>query len=1138
MMKVYDTFKMAPTALMRLGTCTPVAAMELFEMIQAALPTCNDPDHLEAMAQALPETVSELAPEVSREAQRLAVMLAPYGPRLPCDVDTLPPYLATLWRRAQLAVDGGADVEAWDETQLSRVVVGMSMGDVAHPNTLLERLARARDVRLRHYVVDTLPGAVSRLAVRPEDAFGILEPLLADEDAVLRRNAIRLLSEPWLRELDPAATHRRETLLRATWVTVDTPEMVFTAALDVATDLDERAWMMEVAQGEHQPMQRRADAVRRLGNVIQEEDLAWLLEWLEREPLGFGSVVRHVLLEAHRRGVFLREPHLEAALHGFDQHTGWTADAFIRVTHTIRRALVKHLAALPSEDPRWTRRAQLLAASVGTGAAEVLHRLLGEAQTVETASAFIRAAGRSPEFVGEEALLRWLEAAPEEVLPVLRVKGGPASVKRLKTFVLEPLRSSKLRQLGLEVLWAWAEDRGPLMELLVERLGPHASGLLGGIYGHPRDTQVAKLLMSHQPPFQDGITDIERLQILCASGARPFLPDITRLFRRLVRSYVQAALAGDFTIKRLKMPELEQMVFRYGRFLVEDGRTVRPWLEETPATGRDLLLRMAVEWLLEAPAHAVSVALLELIGRHNPGGAYMRFIMPFWRHSNREVRRAALEALLEAGEQVRGLELSMCRLVDDPDPRIATQALTAVTVLGAHWAERSVLAALERPEMGVKKEAARALAQIGTHLAVPPLVRLLSVYDNTFRSYLHDALRHCAGTSWQAVVLAALRHPLEKRSIALLQKTLSGHLTCEAALRLGRSNQPEDRALIESCIQGHVRLADATPTQLARLLYRGRLSPTPPSEPDPVEQLQHNGFSPSRAKQLAAEHAHPPPKRVQEVVRHGLVDWLRWLSSATPGHHTKAVTLVLYSAAHPNCAPHAEALLELAERERDSLEPEAFATWLESLPLTSAALKFRAVTFLRTLNTASNQPRMDGLRCYRLLGQLNAVRDISDMQACLDACRTRPNFASRSAQLITEAFAIPPKHPNEPDTVTAMRTWAERWFRISEPERSIGLARLYDTRPLELPPPPPMPPLAHNAPAVPCMESDLEALRKALHQEVPFQERQRAITLLLDWKDARDAHTEVLEAYLKGQVDLDRKQKAVVAGLLKRWPED
>lgn len=116
------------------------------------------------------------------------------------------------------------------------------------------------------------------------------------------------------------------------------------------------------------PAQGRVDALIALGPLARDEDIDVALALASRSPLSFGPAVRRFLLAAHRHGVFVRERHLDALLECFDAHPLWTAEELVRVTYIVRAELVEELAALGPDDPRWIRRAAILAASFGTRA--------------------------------------------------------------------------------------------------------------------------------------------------------------------------------------------------------------------------------------------------------------------------------------------------------------------------------------------------------------------------------------------------------------------------------------------------------------------------------------------------------------------------------------------------------------------------------------------------------------------------------------------------------------------------------------------------------------------------------------------------------------------------------------------------
>jgi len=770
----------------------------------------------------------------------------------------------------------------------------------------------------------------------------------------------------------------------------------------------------------------------------------------------------------------------------------------------------------------------------------VIERLLETTQDPRVAAAAVDAAGRSPEYAGEPLLLRWLDALPEVVIPVLRVKGGAGSVARLRAIVEDPFTAHARRTQAMDVLWALEPDRSGLLRALSRQLGPHVSGLLGGKHLTRRDAIAAQLLA--EPTWDDqpeyAIEPLAQLKVYCEAGDLGLLAEVTRLFREVFRGYVRDALAGDFSIKRLLMPELEQQVFRYGRFLVDQGRSVRRWVMPGPETGRDLVLLLVCDWLAEGPSDAVRVALLETAARHNPEGAVLRFLEPSWRRGDANVRRAAIEVLVAAGDGARGLELSLGKLAAEAsDPRILCQALAALRTLRAGWAEAIVRAALSRPEMAVKKEAADALAEIGNASSIPALVDWLSRHDNDgLRAGLVRALQRAAGPSYAAVLVDALERETEARGKELLWQALGGQLTLGTVLRLARSAHPAHRELVDACLDRRVALTGATADDLAAQLHRARLRVIDP-KPDPARRLRVEGFSPEAARQLVAARTAEldAARRVEldaailPVVRRGLADWIAWL----PAEHDRAAAVALVlDAADPTHAEHAGALIELARRAGpDRLPPETVAAFVERCVATGGdpPLKLRAIELVRGLSPSAG---LGGLRRYRLLGRLDAVRTLRDLEACLAECRVRPDVAAESAALLGEALAIPAARDDDPPELVELREQARDWYRM-DGKAAPWLATAVAARPLDLPvvalPKPPARP-----PFQPSSRGDLDALLQTLgHRDA--QERTRAAQRILAWPDARAAWPAVLEAYLAGQVELDWDGRARVASVLTTW---
>jgi HEAT repeat protein len=1114
----------------QLATWPAAEAVARLAAISRALPTCGDPGALEDLARALPVTVAALAPEVCLALQALALALVPHGPRIPRDVAGLEPRLRVAWRQVQLAA-GEAALEL-DEHELLQVVHAWSIDGVLDPSRLLRRLVTADDVRLRAAGLGWIEPAVRQLAVTPVEAFALLVPLAADVDARLRARAVSTLCKGWVRGLSPTASRERERLVVA--ALVDPEVAVVQAAVGAAEALGRRDWLLERVLADEGAAQCRVDALIALGPLARDEDIDVALALASSSPLSFGPALRRFLLAAHRHGVFVRERHLEALLAAFAAHPLWTAEELVRVTYVVRVELVELLAALGPDDPRWIRRAAILAASFGTRAPMVLRERLGQVRDVAVAEALIEAAGRSPEYVGETHLLAWLDRLPERVIPALRVKGGPEAELMLGARALDPRCDATLRALALDVLWALSGDRGALLRQLAAQLGPHASGLLDGSRLVHRDRVVARIVAD--APWEDdpahAIEATRRLEILCESGDLEHMPRIIALFREVFRGLVRRALAGDFTIKRVAIPELEQQLFRYGRHLIREGRSVRRWIEAGPETGRDLVLQVAIDWLREGPAAAVCVALLELVGRHTPGPATLRFIEPFWRHGDREVRRAAIEAILAAGEGARGLELSICRLAAQEEPRILCQALAAVATLNAAWAEPIVLAALQRPEMAVKKDAAHALAHVGSERSLAALVEWLAHHDNRgFRDELLAALQHVAGPSMVAVLVSALEDETEARRIELLWDALGGRLPVAAALRLARSERPAHRALLAACLKGQVALADGDAGALAAQLHRARLLARPAVK-DPGQRLRTEGFSTEAARGLVEQRAPELESAILATVRVGLAEWIAWLRAEGDA---RALALVL-DAAQAQHGEQVGALIECATRCLATVDMAAVAGFLERCVAGRSPGRHHEVAAIGLLRAAPDSAGLGGLRRYRLLGRLGAVRSPADLERCLAASRIGPDHANDSATLLCEALAIPAATDDEPPELTALREQARRWHAQDASARAAWLAATLLRRPLDLPvvEPPSAPPRPRFQPR---SQDDLEALGATLCASSE-QERSRAAARLLDWPDAWPVWPQVLEALLRGQVALGAEHRGRVAPLLTRWPDE
>ncbi|MEM9454365.1 MAG: HEAT repeat domain-containing protein [Myxococcota bacterium] len=1131
------------TFLRELSDRSPSETVGRLTELRAAIPTAGDPERLRALARAMPSRVAGRSAEVALALCEVAMALVGHGVRVPPDVAELEPWLRVQWLRVGVASGEPGVLESLDETTLRAVVRDWSLDGVLDPRALLRRLGRAEDPRLRGRALDELRAAMAVLAISASEVLDELAGRAEDDDPRLRARAISTMAEGWLQGLSPAAARLRDGRIEAALADLD--PRVAKAAVGSAAALGRHDWLILRLLDPECPGSTRAAILGALGPLARDEDLEPVLEVAGAEPLRLGPALRRFVLQAHRHGVFLRQRHLPAILSQFDAHRAWTGEELVRVTHIVRHALIDHLAELPADDARWIRRADVLAASVSPGAVRVLAEQLGGTHTLAVAQALVEAAGRNSSYSDEVPLLGWLDAIPEAVVPVLRVKGGQQAQARLRAMVEDPWVGPTLRREALATLWALSRDRDELLRGLSTGLGPWDSGLLDEARVERRDRRIARLVV--EAPWADlkahAIEPLRRLKVLCESGDIEQLFGVESLFREIFLGYVRRALAGDFTIKRLAMPELEQLVFRYGRHLVADGRSVRRFVDHGPQTGRDLVLRFACDWLLEKPAPAVLVALLETIGRHAPSGPTLRMIEPLWRHGHREVRRAAIEAILEAGEGARGLELSICRLAEHDEPRILVQALGAVKVLGARWAEPVVLAALDHPQMGVKRAAAEALEEIASERAVPTLVRWLAHHDNaSFRAELRRALARAAGISTVAVLVEALGYEAQSRRIELLWDALSGTLPLAAAIRLALSERASDRRLLEACLEGRVSLADADRDTLAAQLHRARLRSPPKDKDDPGWRLRVEGFSPEAAVELL--QALEPKRRsaIVSTIAPALADWIAWLRSEprlAQGQDAPTALALVLDASQAQHQEHVDALLALIERWRDDVDAGAVAGFMERRLVASGVPRVAQVRAIELLRSIPASAQLGGLRRHRLLGRLGAVRGRADLEQCLDECRLRPNGAGESTALLVEALQIPGRTKDEPEAITELRLQAERFSTRPEPERRAWLGSVLEERPLGLPDawtmvePLELPPKPRFVPA---SKEDLRRLLDELSTDDPAV-RTRAAERLLDWPDSAEHWGAVLDALLRGRITLDdARHRARLAPLLSDWP--
>lgn len=1051
------------------------AAMTALAALSTALDTLDDRDALAALAQAVPRHVAKLAPEVSVALAQLASRLAPYGAQAPLDLAALRDRPRVEWLRV-LVLAGGTP----DPAGLRAVVAGWSVDALAAPLALLEALASADDPGLRLVCLDWLPGAVAGLGLGARAAFDLACALARDPVWSVRRAALESAAFRVRPGLSVQQESRREDALLA-GLRDPEPE-VGGAALAGCEALGRADWLRDFAREPSLPVALRGDALGRFGGFAAAADLAWMLT-LAADP-DLAEAGRTALLAAHRRGAFLDASALDAALACFDANPGWTADELVRVAWLARVELVEVLATLPADDPRWVRRALILAVCPVEGAPAILARLVREATDLQVLHAAIDAAGRTPDFTAADVLCERLTLLPEVTLTALRAKADEGALRRIEAFTEEPALVPRLRRRAYDVLWA-------------HRLDPGLVGRAGVLARLAIDTPDADLV--GDPSAR------ERLTLLCKTGSIHALPAVRVAFRECVIECVRGALAGDFSVKRIELPAIEQTVYRYGRAMIASGLVVRRWNADTPETGRDLLLGLICEWLDEGPGRAVMVALLEAAARHAPDGPWLRRIEPYWRRGEREVRRAAVDAILGAGEAAAGLALSLSRLVEAPSGRIAERGLEAIAAFEARWAEPLVLQALERPEMAVKKAAAEALRVIASPAAAPTILEWLAQHDNPrLRGALKAALSTAAGAAAPALIVEAFAAEADPRRRGLLIDALSGGLTLAGLVRLTTSGRGCAEALIDAALDGRLRLADATRDATAARLHRLKLREAEVVD-DPTADLRDQGFTPARAEAVLAHWRAERDPRCVAAVRQRLAEWIAWcpaddaaelaLTAAQRGHaHLLDALLAL--------APRAGTAVALPFIERCVVDP-------------TPAQRQAAIGWVRRLPDA---PEPGGLARFDRLVGLGAVVTRADLKRCLAECATGP--PRRAVDLLRRAF------PTLPDT---LRSGLVEWHARSDLERTAWLDAALDACPLGGAAPRAVPERRCRPPET------IASLVAALDDP---QRRDAVLGVLLARPAAAAIWSELRERVLTGALDLPAAADPRLAATVTRWPTE
>jgi hypothetical protein len=283
----------APRTLATLAGRPSPDASAAVQQILTQLDSCGDPQQLETIAEALPGHVAPLAPELGLALAKLALALvrARANPRLPEDLERLEPRLQIAWLQVRLTtLEDATELAAIDDLELLHALTSdWGPLDAIAPLSLLLRMARAADPRVRACVPPLLGSAIHTLALTGAQAFECLCVLAEDAERSIRVEVFRALRQPWLQGLSPAAQAQRDQLIQAGLGERDA--RIVHECIELAVLLERRAWLIALACDTEREDDGPANALAKLGAIATEEDLELGLLLAGEDRLRFGPAL-------------------------------------------------------------------------------------------------------------------------------------------------------------------------------------------------------------------------------------------------------------------------------------------------------------------------------------------------------------------------------------------------------------------------------------------------------------------------------------------------------------------------------------------------------------------------------------------------------------------------------------------------------------------------------------------------------------------------------------------------------------------------------------------------------------------------------------------------------------------------------
>ncbi|MEM9069765.1 MAG: HEAT repeat domain-containing protein [Myxococcota bacterium] len=937
-------------------------AMVLLRAVETKLGVCGREEAV-TIASLLP--VRHDAVEVRAGLARLTLRLAAYAPKSPAEDDE--PALRPLWDRCQLAVTPALAAK-WSDERVIAALASAVPKAMPTPGPLVRRLAACAGDEA-YLAIAWAKAAVTALSLSPNDAFEALQALSRNESDEVRAAFVRELRQPWLSRVASrsAIGHALED---------SCPHVVREALLSGSRHHVQRA----------RALLRDPHVAHAATHLLACFGDAADLEQALHHP--------DAMLIHHRSGRFPRAEHVESLLQSFLAQS-WTGFAFAQVTFTCRQEVLDQLAAVEETDLRWERLAELLPhlegrSSSGKTATDLLNSLLSTATNADVVAALLEAA-RSAPGVSENALLPHVDAFRELALAALRVHGGPSTLRTIGERLREPTAFGASRREALDLCWALADDRFALVDAIGAE--PWSDAQLKQLVTKA-ETRVSRVL-------REG-SAVVRLRLLANVGDVAHLKSVATLFRRAIRD------ARAFDASRRPNPQAatlaEEALLIHEKRLRTLGRRFTPFGDDDGEGA--LVRRVVLEWLEEPERDEELVWALEILQRYPLTRTQLRHVHRLWRHPNPAVKRAATEALI-ACEHADGLALSLSRLAAEDDLRVLRQGLRAIARFEAEWAEPLAVAALESPNMNVKKTAAEALVAVGTSASVAALCGWIARHDNPgFRETLLEALDQVCGESANAMLVAQAAQALTSP----LLDSLAGRLRVLDVARLAMRG---DAALPAAVRKGELRLADGDWEDVARLLHEG--TDTSSSAASAVDELRIRGFSPERAHAALDED---DPKLL-DAIRARLPEWSHWAAYEAPSALApRASHCVLL--ANGDLIPE-EALVHVGRAESPEESRAAFSA-LRRLGTDGPQWRQRAIEAARRL------PSPHGPQRLRTLRGLGATIIRPDVEAALRDVR----WVRGEAALLAE-YVIDP----------ALQDDVRRYRSLTEDERGALLEAFF-----------------------------------------------------------------------------------------------